>query len=99
MFALIYEFDVNTRNTENFLQTWHVLTSRVKALSESAGAMLHKLNDTTWVAYSNWPSKESWEKSDLNQEEMVILREQLFSLCDDIRIAYQLDVVDDLLNF
>ena len=98
MFAIIYEFDVNTTNSESFLETWHTLTLRVKTLSESAGSILHKLNDTTWVAYASWPSKDSWEQSDLNQAEMVRLREQLLSLCDDIRIVYQLDVVNDLIS-
>jgi hypothetical protein len=98
MFAIIYEFDVKMENAVAFTEIWHILTTRIKALCDSQGSRLHKLNDSSWIAYALWPSRDAWETSDLNQPEMVELRQQLFDICDDIRIAYQMDVVDDLIS-
>lgn len=99
MFAILYEFEVKLENETAFTKLWHTLTLRIKELSTSSGSRLHKLNDTIWVAYALWPSKEDWEKSDLNQDDMVEMRNLLIGLCDDIKIVYQLDVFDDLISY
>jgi hypothetical protein len=97
MFVIMYEFIVKTGQAEHFTQLWHNLTLLVTELSDSHGSRLHQASDTTWIGYAEWPSRDSWENSDLTQNEIAQLREQISAACDDIQIIYQLDVVDDLL--
>jgi hypothetical protein len=97
MFVVMYEFNLKIDQTEVFIKLWHQLTLRVTELSNSQGARLHKASDTMWIGYAQWPSRDAWDDSNLTQPEITDLRQQIFEVCDDIQIIYQLDVVDDLL--
>jgi heme-degrading monooxygenase HmoA len=98
MFAIMYEFTVKPENAADFTQIWRSLTLLISELSNSKGSRLHNINPTHWIAYALWPSREAWEESDLNQPEIVTLRQNLLDVCEDIRIIYQMDVVEDLIS-
>jgi hypothetical protein len=98
MFVVMYEFTVKSGQAERFIPLWHDLTLLVTELSNSHGSRLHKASDISWIGYAEWPSRDAWENSDLTQNEITQLREQISTACDDIQIIYQLDVIDDLLT-
>ena len=97
MFVIMYEFNVKKDLADRFTQLWKKLTLLVDELSDSLGARLHKASDTLWIGYAQWPTKDSWENSNLNQKAISELRAELFDVCDDIQIIYQLEVAVDLL--
>ncbi len=98
MFVIVYEFTVKKTHLDSFPPLWNKLTLLVKELSASRGARLHQASACSWIGYAEWPTRDSWENSNLNQEAVSQLRKQLSDSCDDIQIVYQLDVMDDLLT-
>lgn len=62
MFSVVYEFAVLERNEGEFKKVWHELTLLIKETRGSLGSRLHKdtMRNNVWIAYAQWPNKETW---------------------------------------
>jgi quinol monooxygenase YgiN len=97
IYCVVYEFFVEQQHEEEFKKLWHELTVRILKESGSMGSRLHKVSEpeNTWVAYAQWPSKQVYE----NTPEKVSyedIRERFLNTCAGIRIAYQMECIDNL---
>ena len=62
-FAVIYRWKVKPGMEAQYQRGWERVTERLKADRGALGSRLHKMDDGTWVAYAQWPSRAAWERS------------------------------------
>ena len=63
---------------ENFRQGWIRITQEIRQFRSGLGSRLHMSDDGWWVAYAQWPVRETWERS-LEVQTMDIEAEQLMA--------------------
>ncbi len=100
MFTVIYQFKVQQGREEDLVQSWRALTDLIYKYEGSLGSRLHKENETTFIAYAQWPDKETWENagSNMPEEEANKARELMKASCSEINTLHELEVVDDVLK-
>lgn len=98
MFAVIYQFQIKQGKEKEFIETWNELTQLIYKYEGSLGSRLHKQNDQLYIAYAQWPDKETWKfsGSKLPDEDKVRLR--MKESCVKIEVIYELECVKDLLR-
>jgi heme-degrading monooxygenase HmoA len=62
-FAVIYRWKVKPGMEAQYQRGWQRVTERLKADRGALGSRLHKMDDGTWVAYAQWPSRAAWERA------------------------------------
>ena len=62
-FAVIYRWRIRIGLEEQFQQAWATTTELFIAERGALGSRLHQVDDGTWIAYAQWPTKQAWEKS------------------------------------
>ena len=62
-FAVIYRWTIRVDKTEEFQEAWEKVTAAIRAQRGGLGSRLHQDEDLTWVAYAQWPDRETWEQS------------------------------------
>ena len=98
MFVAIYRWKIIHKSEEVFRQGWRRRTEEIYRRCGSLGSRLHKAEDGSWVAYAQWPDRESWESAarieveDKEAEQMM--KESVAERYPDI----YLEVVEDLLE-
>jgi heme-degrading monooxygenase HmoA len=99
MFSIIYEFRVKTGQQQVFEKSWVDLTQLIYNHSGSLGSRLHKLDACTYIAYAQWPDKETWKNAAnrLPQESSAISALMKES-CISIETLHELEIVKDLLK-
>lgn len=63
MFAEIYKFDVKENRESEFIGVRKQLTQLIYDYEGSLGSRLHKLKDTSYIAYAQWPDRQTWKNS------------------------------------
>jgi hypothetical protein len=63
MVAIIYLFKVKPNQTENFIAAWREMALLIYEYENSLGSRLHKQNDSTYIAYAQWPDESTWKNS------------------------------------
>ncbi len=99
MFAVIYQFEVNEGREHEFMGAWKELTQLIYEFEGSLGSRLHKQKDCTFLAYAQWPDRETWKNSGNklpNSADKV--RRTMRECCTRIKTLYELDCVEDLLK-
>lgn len=99
MFAIIYQFHVKQDQREQFIKAWKELTRLFYAHADSLGSRLHKKDEHTFIAYAQWPDKQTWEDSAQKLPESAKeVRNTMKNSCEKIEILFELDLVEDLLG-
>lgn len=99
MFYVIYKFEVNPGLEMDFEQDWAALTHAFITHSNGMGSRLHKTPDGTYIAYAEWPNKETWETAgDHLPANAKKLSERMRSTLTGFEILHTLDAVKDLLK-
>jgi hypothetical protein len=62
-FAVIYRWRICNGLEDQFQQAWATITELFLAERGALGSRLHKVDDGTWVAYAQWPTRQTWENS------------------------------------
>jgi quinol monooxygenase YgiN len=98
MFIALYRWDVKEGQESRFREGWRRLTEEISSRRGSHGSRLHRAEDGTWVAYAQWPDKQSWEASSgaaaVDVEAAEMMRES-------IKVSHPpvlMEVADDLLK-
>jgi quinol monooxygenase YgiN len=62
-FCVIYTFKVRPEMEDSFMEGWSRLTEAIRETRGGLGSRLHKSDNGWWVAYAQWPDRETWESS------------------------------------
>ncbi|MFC4220061.1 antibiotic biosynthesis monooxygenase family protein [Flagellimonas marina] len=98
MHVVIYEFEVKTGVDNKFKEAWEKLTKAYLDHAGSYGSRLHKCHNRNYIAYAQWPSKESHAiaRRKLTNKSRSLL-DELRSTCSNVKILCQLEVLKDYL--
>ena len=62
-FAVIYRWKVDPEQEGLFMSAWEALTHAIRDGRGGMGSRLHRNDEGHFVAYAQWPDRETWEKS------------------------------------
>ena len=68
-FTVIYSFKIFDGREDDFINSWTELTKLIYEFEGSYGSRLHKANDNLFIAYAQWPDKETYIHSGNNLPE------------------------------
>jgi len=98
MFSVIYTFDVKPGAENDFVEAWSALTELFKEHAGSGGSRLHKAAAGNYVAYAQWPDRQTWEQA---AEKLPVeagpIREKMRESCQSIGTQFELDTIVDLI--
>ena len=99
-FTIIYSFRIIEGKEEDFIMCWTELTNLIYEFAGSYGSRLHKVADNLFVAYAQWPNKETFNNAGKNLPEISSkYRQQMRKCCEEIKTDYELNlIVKDLLK-
>lgn len=98
MFSIVYSFDVKPECSVEFITAWKKMTVLLYTREGSLGSRLHKVSDSKYVAYAQWPDKESWQKEKVNLPKSAKEYQRTMSdCCSSIKTEYAMEIVEDLL--
>lgn len=98
MFIALYRWKVKEGQEKNFQEGWHRRTVEIYQHRGSLGSRLHQAEDGTWVAYAQWPDRQTYNMAQsipvFDEEARMMFRESIEESYPDI----YMNVVDDLLK-
>mgnify|MGYP001597052458 CR=1 FL=1 len=98
MFTVIYSFKVKQGQSDNFIEAWKDMTNLIIKYEGGLGSRLHKQSEFNFIAYAQWPNKETWKNSGSQLPEISkSIRLKMRNSCDNVQTLFELDVVEDLL--
>ncbi len=99
-FTVIYSFKVIEGRAYDFINSWAALTRLIYEFEGSYGSRLHKVNDNLFIAYAQWPDKETYDKSGNNLPEPANMhRQHIREYCTEIKPEFESDaIIHDLLK-
>ncbi|MDQ2070068.1 antibiotic biosynthesis monooxygenase family protein [Natronospira bacteriovora] len=59
-FVIFYRWELKAKREEDFREAWEVLTRLYSQLYGCAGGRLHRSDDGTWLAYTEWPDRDRY---------------------------------------
>jgi hypothetical protein len=62
-FAVVYRWRLYAGKEDQFLGAWETVTLALKQQRRALGSRLHRAEDGIWIAYAQWPDRESWQRS------------------------------------
>lgn len=98
MFVVIIQFDLKEGKEESFVMAWKSLTELIYQHEGSLGSRLHKTAHLTYIAYAQWPERDTWITSNNLPEVASPIRKQLRDCCEKMEVKYELEMVEDLLK-
>ncbi|MDB4285766.1 antibiotic biosynthesis monooxygenase [bacterium] len=98
MFTIIYSFQVKPGEATPFEKAWRDLTVLIYENEGSLGSRLHKQADLSYIAYAQWPDRDTWKNSGSKMpEKSKDISKAMKASCEKVETLYELEVVDDLL--
>lgn len=99
MFTVIYKFKIKPDKIQQFEENWTELTKLIYNNQGSLGSRLHKSDDLNYIAYAQWPNKETWESewNNMPEHDKEISR-KMKEACETRETIFELEVVIDLLK-
>jgi hypothetical protein len=98
MFSVIYTFYVKPGAENDFVKAWSALTELFKVHAGSGGSRLHKASNGNYVAYAQWPDRQTWEQA---AEKLPVeagpIREKMRKSCRSIGTQFELDTIVDFI--
>lgn len=97
MFIAIYQWNVRPEQEAAFQHAWAKLTTIIYRKQGSLGSRLHKCDDGRYLAYAQWPDKETFLSSDLiplspeEEKYRKIIRDNSERIYPDMHLSIQND--------
>lgn len=63
MFNVVYRWRVHAGQEAPFEEAWRELTARIRDERGGLGSKLHRCRDGSYLAYAQWPDRETWARS------------------------------------
>lgn len=99
MIAVIIKFKVKPNQEKVFVENWKQLTKFIYEYENSLGSRLHKEDDLNFIAYAQWPDKETLHNTDSKlPEEALEIRKRMRDACEKVEKLYELELTEDLLK-
>jgi heme-degrading monooxygenase HmoA len=99
MFSVIYSFQVKPGCIQKFETAWRNMTVLIREYEGSLGSRLHKQDKLHYMAYAQWPDRDTWKNSGGNLPEISKnISKTMKESCVKIETLFELEVVDDLLK-
>lgn len=99
MFSVIYSFQVKEDKIKQFEENWSKLTELIYQYEGSLGSRLHKSDKLNYLAYAQWPDKETWENSGTKMPGFSKkISRKMKESCVKIETVHELEVINDLLK-
>ena len=75
-FVVLYSWKLHPTKEAQFQEAWNQLTEVLHVQYGVLGSRLHRADNGTWVAYNQWPDRDTWERSRASppQEQVVFAR-------------------------
>jgi heme-degrading monooxygenase HmoA len=96
MFIAVYRWKLKEGLEQKFREGWRRRTGEIYRKCGSLGSRLHRAEDGTWVAYAQWPDRQSWEAA---RQVPVGDREAPAMMKESVEVSYPemlLELTDDL---
>ena len=94
-FTVVYSFEIKENTTEQFIEAWTALTELIYVFEGSNGSRLHKVNESHFFGYAQWPNKSIFEQSGDNLPDSAnFFREQMRECCIKIEKLFELESVE-----
>lgn len=97
MLCLIYRFHIRPGLSDRFREEWSWLTSKLIEENGSLGARLHRVDDTTLIAYAQWPDLDSWRKGESAIAELLS-HARFGDYLVGHELLYEMTLMEDLLT-
>ncbi len=99
MFIVVYKFEVKPGRKGSFEKSWKDLTHLIYDYTGSLGSRLHQKDEFNYIAYAQWPNKETWERSSNKlPEKSNEINKLMKESCSSIETLYELELIEDLLK-
>lgn len=99
MFVVIYQFEVKENMKSEFISAWESLTQLIYEHEGSLGSRLHRKSDNIYIAYAQWPDKETWKSAGNKLPDFANkVRTKMKESCSKIETLYELEGIKDLLR-
>ena len=99
MFSVIYKFKIKEELTQQFEENWAELTKLIAKHQGGLGSRLHKSDDLNYIAYAQWPDRETWESEFTNMPAHAKeISRKMKEACETNETIFELQVVEDLLK-
>lgn len=99
MFAVIYQFEVKKNFEPQFIEAWKEFTQLIYMYEGSLGSRLHFQKDQIYIAYAQWPDKETWANAGGNLPDSAIdVRKKMREYCVKVETLMELNSIEDLLK-
>ena len=98
MFCAVYKFTVKPDQEREFRQLWNSLTRMIRQHQDSLGSRLHRSGAQDYIAYAQWPNRQTWKNPPPLPPMGEELRRRMKECCEKIEVLFELEVVDDLLG-
>lgn len=95
MYVVLYQFQVKEGREADFRRHWNTLTQAMLVETKSVGARLHAGEHSVFVAYVQWPSKESYEGQKDLSKAAVEARTAMLESCSDIRGIQTMELIEE----
>lgn len=97
MYCVIYLFQLKEGKEIEFKTTWSAFTTLLYETANSLGSRLHKKEDLSYIAYAQWPDKETFDNArNILSQEALSLRDDMRATCKNVEVLMDLDVEVDL---
>jgi heme-degrading monooxygenase HmoA len=96
MFIVIQRIEVKPSQRQHFVLCWRTVHEAVEEQCGGLGSRLHATGDGTYVGYTQWPDRETWETCELSAQYAAV-DESMRDACASMETVYELEVVTDLL--
>ena len=99
MFIVIYSFTTKPGQAKSFESAWEELTRLIYMHEGSLGSRLHKKSEGQYIAYAQWPDRETWDSSRMKLPDSAAeVRKRMKDSCSSIETLHELEVVNDLIQ-
>lgn len=98
MFCIVYQWKVKPEKADRFRELWRAGTEAAYSKGGSFGSRLHQCEDGTWIAYAQWPDKETWKQGIKHLAAAIEGTDWADCLLEEGKTLHLLNITDDLLK-
>ncbi|MCB0640773.1 MAG: antibiotic biosynthesis monooxygenase, partial [Phaeodactylibacter sp.] len=92
MFIAIYRFQAKPGQVQSFIEAWKDLTELIYQHCGSLGSRLHREDELNFIAYAQWPDRDTWKHPKPLPATADAIRQQMRESCSLIETLHELEV-------
>ena len=96
-FCVLYRWKIVPGKEKQFRRAWEILTREIRDHEGGLGSRLHRASDGTWVAYAQWPNRQTWEEAAVKTEDGRAAQQMLSDIIEQRMEPITLEPVSDFL--